>query len=69
MRSTMQGWQLLVLVAITAGSTGCGANVKPVVCPSVHPLPQKLQSKTDYAGRVRLELFGTSSQLSPNETK
>ncbi len=69
MRTMTRGWLLLAMVGITAGFPSCGANVKPTVCPNVQPLPQKLQDKTDYAARVRRELFGTSNQSSPSETK
>lgn len=62
----------LLLLAVTpslAGFGGCGQAVKPTVCPVVPPLPQKLQNKTDYAGPVRLELYGPASSPSPSATK
>ncbi len=68
MRNTMQGLLLLVTVLTTAGFPGCGANVKPNACPSAVPLPRKLQDRTDYAERVRRELFGTSKPSSRSGT-
>lgn len=69
MRNTMQGLLLLATVLTTAGFPACGVNVKPTVCPSAPPLPQKLQDRTDYAGKVRHELFGTSKPSNPSEMK
>ncbi len=61
-----------LLLAATVSLAACAATgpvAKPAAWPMVPPLPQRLQNKTDYAGSVRLELYGPANSPSPSETK
>lgn len=60
---------LLTLLLASAGCASSGGSTKPPSWPEVPPLPQRLLNKTDYAAKVRAELFEPSSSPSPSETK
>ena len=63
-------WPLLLAAMVSLG--GCAATgpvAKPAAWPTVPPLPQQLQKKTDYAGSVRRELYEPASLPSPSATK
>lgn len=69
---TIKSASRLLLLAAMVSLAGCAATgpvAKPAAWPTVPPLPQRLQNKTDYAGAVRLELYGPASSPNPNETK
>lgn len=69
---SIKSGSLLLSLAVMASLAGCAATgpvAKPTAWPTVPPLPQRLQSKTDYAGLVRQELYGPVSSRNPSETK
>ncbi|MCW0413468.1 hypothetical protein NB709_003344 [Xanthomonas sacchari] len=71
MMTMTRGLRLLLLAVILslAACASSGQAVKPIACPTVPPLPQKLLNKTDYAGQVRRELYEPANSPSPSETK
>lgn len=59
-------WLILSLALCGFGS--CGQVVKPNVCPKLSPVPPSLLDKTDYAAKVRSELYEPSKPSKRSET-
>jgi len=59
-------WLTLSLALCGFGS--CGQVVRPNVCPILSPVPPSLQDKTDYAAKVRNELYEPSKPSKPSAT-
>lgn len=59
---------LLTLSLALCGFGSCGQVVRPSVCPILSPVPPSLLDKTDYAERVRNELYEPSKPSKPSET-